>query len=138
MNWAFGGGSAFSNLSAMNGNNVFIASTGGSNMQGGSGNDIFSIPDANVAGSSAWDSIANFHPGDEAMLAGLAGPGWNYSWTGMYGTQANPALTLEATSTMIPGLTETVMLNGLSMRDLPSLSISHGSGFDNNTLIIKC
>ena len=43
-NWEIGGGSAFTQLSAVSGNNIFIASTGGSYMLGGSGNDTFDIP----------------------------------------------------------------------------------------------
>ena len=135
-NWEFGGGSAFTDLIATSGNNVFLASTGGSNMQGGSGSDTFVIPDANGSGISVWDNIANFHTGDSLSLAGLAGAGWNYDWTGGYGTAANPALTLQATSTATPGLTERVTINGLSMTDLPKLSITHGSGADAATLMI--
>jgi hypothetical protein len=105
-------------------------------MQGGSGNDSFMIPDANLTGNAIWDNIANFHSGDKISLAGLAGPGWSYSWTDAYGTAGNPALTLQAGSTTIPGLTELVTLTGLSMRDLTSLSLSHGSGASAATLIV--
>jgi hypothetical protein len=136
-NWEFGGGSAFSQLTAIMGNNVLIASTGGSNMQGGSGHDMFMIPDANVSGVSVWDNIANFHSGDAISLAGLAGAGWSYSWTDAYGTAANPCLTLQASSTTTPGLTELVTLNGLTMNDMASLSISHGSGANAGTLIVS-
>ncbi len=135
-NWEFGGGSAFSELTAISGNNVFIASTGGSNMQGGSGSNTFVIPDANSTGVSVWDNIANFHSGDQISLAGLAGSGWTTSWTDAYGTAANPALTLQATSVTDPGVTELVTITGLSMKDLPALSISHGSGADANTLVV--
>lgn len=135
-NWEFGGGSAFTDLTATSGNNIFIASTGGSNMQGGSGNDSFMIPDANLTGNAIWDNIANFHSGDKISLAGLAGPGWSYSWTDAYGTAGNPALTLQAGSTAIPGLTELVTLTGLSMKDLASLSVSHGSGSNAGALIV--
>jgi hypothetical protein len=136
-NWEFGGGSAFSQLTAISGNNVFIASTGGSNMQGGSGHDTFMVPDANVSGVSVWDNIANFHSGDTLSLAGLAGAGWSYSWTDAYGTAANPALTIQATSTMTPGLTKLVTLTGLTMNDMASLSITHGSGAAAGTLIVS-
>jgi hypothetical protein len=135
-NWEFGGGSALTDLTATSGNNVFIASTGGSNMQGGSGNDAFMIPDANLTGNALWDNIANFHSGDKVSLAGLAGPGWSYSWTDAYGTTGNPALTLQASSTTSPGLTELITLTGLSTKDLPSLSVSHGSGANAGTLIV--
>ena len=135
-NWEFGGGSAFTDLTATSGNNIFIASTGGSDMQGGSGNDSFMIPDTNLTGNAIWDNIANFHSGDKISLAGLAGPGWSYSWTDAYGTAGNPALTLQAGSTTIPGLTELVTLTGLSMRDLTTLSLSHGSGASAATLIV--
>lgn len=135
-NWEFGGGSAFNDLTASTGNNVFIASTGGSNMQGGSGNDTFMIPDANISNVPVWDNIANFHSGDVISLAGLAGSGWRYSWTDAYGNAANPALTLQATSSVIPGLTEMITLNGLTVNSLASLSITHGSGASASTLLI--
>ena len=137
VNWEFGGGSAFTQLSAVSGNNIFIASTGGSYMLGGSGNDSFDIPDANLTGAAVWDSVTNFHAGDSMSLAGLAGAGWNYSWTDSYGSASNPALTLKATSTVIAGLSELVTINGLSMGSLPSLSITHGSGADAGTLIVS-
>jgi hypothetical protein len=136
-NWEFGGGSAFSNLTATSGNNLFIASTGGSNMQGGSGNDSFMIPDANASGTSVWDNIANFHSGDQISLPGLAGAGWSYSWSNAYGSTANPALTLQAASNATSGLTVSVSLTGLNMQDLASLSISHGSGDNATALIIS-
>jgi len=136
-NWEFGGGSAFTQLSAVSGDNIFVASSGGSYMLGGSGNDIFDIPDANFTGAAVWDSVSNFHAGDSMSLAGLAGAGWNYSWTDSYGSASNPALTLKATSTVIAGLSELVTINGLSMRSLPSLSITHGSGADAGTLIVS-
>jgi hypothetical protein len=106
-------------------------------MQGGSGHDVFMIPDANVSGASVWDNIANFHSGDKISLAGLAGSGWSYSWTDAYGTAASPALTLQATSNTTPGLTELVTLTGLTMKDLSALSISHGSGASAGTLIVS-
>jgi hypothetical protein len=137
VNWEFGGGSAFTQLSAVSGNNIFIASTGGSYMLGGSGNDSFDIPDANLTGAAVWDSVTNFHAGDSMSLAGLAGAGWNYSWTDSYGSASNPALTLKATSTVIAGLSELVTINGLSMGSLPSLSIAHGAGVDAGTLIVS-
>jgi hypothetical protein len=137
VNWEFGGGSAFTQLSAVSGNNIFIASTGGSYMLGGSGNDVFDIPDANLTGAAVWDSVTNFHAGDTMSLAGLGGAGWNYSWTDSYGSASNPALTLKATSTVIAGLSELVTINGLSMNSLPSLSITHGSGADAGTLIVS-
>ncbi len=136
-NWEFGGGSAFTQLSAVSGNNVFIASTGGSYMMGGSGNDVFDIPDANLTGAAVWDSVTKFHAGDSVSLAGVAGPGWTYQWTNAYGSVSNPALTLKATSTTAPGLSELVTLNGLSTSNLSSLSITHGSGSDAGTLIIS-
>jgi hypothetical protein len=136
-NWEFGGGSAFTQLSAVSGNNIFIASTGGSYMLGGTGNDKFDIPDANLTGAAVWDSVSNFHAGDSISLAGLAGPSWNYSWTDAYGSASNPALTLKATSTSTAGLSELVTLNGLSMGSLSSLSVSHGSGADAGTLIVS-
>jgi hypothetical protein len=136
-NWEFGGGSAFTQLSAISGNNIFVASTGGSFMLGGSGNDIFDIPDANLTGAAVWDSITNFHAGDSISLAGLAVPGWTYSWTGSYGSASNPALTLQANSTVTPGLSALVTLNGLSMGSLASLSITHGTGADAGTLIVS-
>jgi hypothetical protein len=137
VNCEFGGGSAFTRLSAVSGNNIFIASTGGSYMLGGSGNDSFDIADANVTGSTVWDSITNFHAGDSISLAGLAGPGWSYHWTDAYGSASSPALTLQATSTTMPGLSELVTLNGLSMSNLASLSITHGTGADAGTLIVS-
>jgi hypothetical protein len=137
VNWEFGGGSAFSQLSAVSGNNIFIASTGGSYMLGGSGNDIFDIPDANLTGAAVWDSVSNFHAGDSMSLAGLAGSGWNYSWTDSYGSASDPALTLKATSTTTAGLSELVTINGLSMSSLSSLSVTHGSGIDAGTLIVS-
>jgi len=136
-NWEFGGGSAFTQLSAVSGNNIFIASTGGSYMLGGSGNDIFDIPDANVTGSAVWDSVSNFHAGDSVNLAGFGGPGWTYNWTDAYGSAANPALTLQATSTIVAGLSELVTLNGLSMGNLSSLAITHGAGADAGSLVIS-
>ena len=135
--WEFGGGSAFTQLSAVSGNNVFIASTGGSYMLGGSGNDTFDIPDANLTGSAVWDSVTNFHTGDSISLAGLAGPGWTYNWSDAYGSASNPALTLRATSTTTPGLSASVTLNGLSMGSLGSLSITHGAGADAGTLVVS-
>jgi hypothetical protein len=137
VNWEFGGGSAFTQLSAVSGNNIFIASSGGSYMLGGSGNDVFDIPDANFTGAAVWDSVTNFHAGDSLSLAGLAGAGWNYSWTDSYGSASDPALTLKATSTGIAGLSELVTINGLSMRSLPLLSITHGAGADAGTLIVS-
>jgi hypothetical protein len=137
VNWEFGGGSAFTQLSAVSGNNIFIASTGGSYMLGGSGNDVFDIPDANLTGAAVWDSVTNFHAGDSMSLAGLAGAGWRYSWTDAYGSASAPALTLQATSTTISGLSELVTINGLSMRSLPSLSVTHGSGAEAGTLIVS-
>jgi hypothetical protein len=137
VNWEFGGGSAFTQLSTVSGNNIFIASSGGSYMLGGSGNDVFDIPDANLTGAAVWDSVTNFHPGDSLSLAGLAGAGWNYSWTDSYGSASDPALTLKATSTGIAGLSELVTINGLSMRSLPLLSITHGAGADAGTLIVS-
>jgi hypothetical protein len=136
-NWEIGGGSAFTQLSAVSGNNIFIASTGGSYMLGGSGNDTFDIPDANVTASAVWDSVSNFHAGDTVKLAGLGGPGWNYSWTDAYGSAADPALTLRATSTTTAGLSELVTLNGLSMSSLASLAITHGSAADAGALIVS-
>lgn len=135
-NWEFGGGTAFSQLTAVSGNNILIASAGGSSMQGGSGDDMFKIPDANIAGVSTWDDIANFHQGDTLSLAGLAGPGWTYGWTDAYGSAASPALTLQAASTITPGLTQRITLTGLSMNDLASFSISRGSGASAATLIV--
>ena len=137
VNCEFGGGSAFTRLSAVSGNNIFIASTGGSYMLGGSGNDSFEIADANATGSTVWDSITNFHAGDSMSLAGLAGPGWHYHWTDAYGSASSPALTLQATSTTTPGLSELVTLNGLSVSNLATLSITHGTGADAGTLIVS-
>ncbi len=136
-NWEFGGGSAFTQLSATSGDNIFVASTGGSYMLGGSGNDQFDIPDASLTGAAVWDSVTNFHAGDSISLAGLAGQGWNYSWTDAYGSASNPALTLKATRTTTPGLSELVTINGMSMAGLSSLSITHGSGVDAGTLIVS-
>ena len=137
VNWEFGGGSAFTQLSAVSGNNIFMASTGGSYMLGGGGNDMFDIPDANLTGAAVWDSVTNFHAGDSMSLAGLAGAGWRYSWTDAYGSASAPALTLQATSATTAGLSELVTLNGLSMSSLSSLSITHGSGADAGTLIVS-
>ena len=106
-------------------------------MVGGSGNDIFDIPDANLTGAPVWDSVTNFHAGDSMSLAGLAGSAWRYSWTDAYGSASDPALTLKATSMTISGLSELVSINGLSMSSLSSLSITHGSGADAGTLIVS-
>lgn len=136
-NWEFGGGSAFTELAAFSGNNIFIASTGSSYMLGGTGNDTFEIPDANLTGTATWDTITNFHHGDSISLAGLAGAGWTYSWSAGFAAVGSPGLTLEATSKTTPGLSEFVTLGGLNMSNLASLTVAPGTGTNAANLIVS-
>ena len=109
-NWEFGGGAGATTLTAISGDNVLVASTGGSAMTGGTGTDNFVVPDASLTGIGTLDSIANFKVGDSISLAGLAGPGWQYSWYDGTGADGANALTLLATSTTTAGLTERISL----------------------------
>lgn len=113
-NWYFGGGTGLTQLVAISGNNVFLASTGGTVMTSGSGDDIFDVPDANVADVSVWDMIVNFHAGDQVDLAGLVGSGWTYSWAGIQGSSGSTGLTLLAQSRKYPGLQERITLVGVT------------------------
>lgn len=122
-NWEFGGGSAATELTATSGKNVFVASSGGSTMIGGTGNDTFDLPDANVTGVSTWDTIINFHVGDTVSLAGIGGTGWTYSWHMETAPTGAAALTLIATSTVTMGLSEYLSFAGLTLADLPALLI---------------
>ncbi len=113
-NWYFGGGTELTALNAVSGNNVFLASTGSSFMTGGSGDDVFDVPDANATDVTVWDTVVNFHPGDQVNLAGLAGTGWSYAWDGVQGAAGSTGLTLVAQSKTYPGLEERLTLAGLT------------------------
>ena len=116
-NWYFGGGYGPTILSAKSGNNVFLASMGGSTMTGGSGTDTFIIPEANNGFSNINDIVINFHVGDSAILEGVGGAGWTYQWLGSGG------LTMDA-SNALSGLSELVTFSGLTMADANHLNVT--------------
>lgn len=126
-NVAFGGGLGLTILSANSGDNVFVASSGSSYLIGGTGNDLFDVPDANLTGISTWDIIQNFHAGDSVSLAGVGGAGWKYSWLVPPNSTGIQNLTLRATSVIDPGLNEYVSFVGLTMNNLCSISLTSSS-----------
>ncbi len=127
-NWEFGGGTAPTTLTAISGNNILVASAGGSTMIGGSGDDTFEIPNITLGGTSAVDTIENFHPGDSIVLSGANSPGMDYSFQLNIGVSGSTTLTVVAENPTVPGLTETVVIPGLSIDDVSGLSVAGSPG----------
>ncbi|MDR3410830.1 MAG: hypothetical protein P4L87_07790, partial [Formivibrio sp.] len=136
--WEFGGGSGQTALCAFSGNNILLASTGGSSMTGGSGHNQFIVPDATLTGVPTWDTITDFHAGDSVILKDLLGPGWSYFFAPHdMGAIGNMGLTLEAKNPSMPGSAEMVTFSNLHASNLASLVLSQGTGANYGSLIIS-
>jgi Ca2+-binding RTX toxin-like protein len=133
-NWMVGGGGGMTEITAISGNNILVASTGSSLLNGGSGNDTFDIPDANLVDKASWDTIENFHAGDSAVLAGGGSANWTYTWNGSMGAAGATGLTLVAMSNSNAGLSEAVTFAGLGLNDLSHLVISQDQSTGNLTI----
>jgi hypothetical protein len=136
-NWYFGGGHGQTTLTATSGANIFLASYAGSTMNSGSGNDNFIVPLATIGFSTVTDTLNNFHQGDVLTLISAGESGWTYSWTPIYGSLGSnftKIVNMEMTATNGAGLTENVILDGMTLNDLYHLSLQVNPDTSNLTI----
>lgn len=126
-NWEFGGGSAETVLQASSGNNILVASTSGSTMTGGSGDNVFSIP-AIFTGKQFFDSITDMHFGDSVLFSGIPSSDLAFSFT--ENSSLNSGLTLEVTNannSMVFGSIDFANLTSADQSHLSIATLQNGS-----------
>jgi Ca2+-binding RTX toxin-like protein len=97
------------------GNNVLDGGEGSNFLTGGGGNDTFFVEDLTNT-QATWNTLINFHQGDNATIWGIGPADFNLSWGDNAGNSIYKGLTLYATSATRPEAAVTIA--GLSTADL--------------------
>lgn len=124
-------------MSAGGGQNVISAGTGNNFLTGGAGADTFFIDDRS-AGQAVWDTINNFHAGDQLTIWGMTPQKNAIQWADNQGAAGYQGLTFH---TLEPGGDQyaSATLPGYSQADLASgrLTEAFGSSGGDNYLLLQ-
>lgn len=114
------------NVSNVNGNNVLDGSTGSNFLIGGTGDDTFYL-DARGTTANVFDTIANFHSGDNATVYGVNAT--LFTLTAYDGQGAPGSTGLEFSFTQAGGPTVDIVLAGFTSADLTNgkLTVTYGT-----------
>jgi Ca2+-binding RTX toxin-like protein len=121
-----GGGNNNIWLQNNTGTNVLDGGTSSDLLTGGSGQNQFFVDDIDTNASSPliWDTVDNFHAGDQVVVWGVTQADFNLTWIPDKGNPGYQGLTLEATA---PGKPQVfVDIAGYSPADLTNGRLSLG------------
>jgi hypothetical protein len=124
-NWFIRTGSGDDSIRVSSGTNVLEASTGSNFLSGGTGTDTFVI-DARDQNADTWNTIANFHFGDAAIIWGVTPADFRLTWVDGQGAAGYTGLTLHAAGSHVP--TASLTLAGFTIADLTNGSLNIGFG----------
>jgi serralysin len=134
------GGSGDDALQVQGGNNVLDGGNGSNFLVGGNGwdggMDTFFI-DGRGAGVT-WSSIVNFHQGDQLTIWGSVANQSTQEWVAWDGASGYQGLTVHSElGGAGTGVNASATLAGLSMADLPKLTITTGNVGGNDYMLIQ-
>ena len=117
------------------GRNIVDAGQGSNFIVGGTGNDVFYLN--GTEGTIAWDTIVNFHPGDQVTLFGFTAGVSTYTWADNDGAPGYTGRTIHAVLSGTGPVTASLTFAGLTAADTARFGLGTASISGLNYLAIE-
>lgn len=125
------GGPSSDAIAVSSGQNVIDGGQGSNFLIGGTGTDTFFLDGR--GGQVTWDTLVNFHAGDQATVWGFDPANSNWTWAGVDGAAGYTGLTLRAD---LGGVASSITFAGLSTTDTTRFAISTGTVSDGTPYLL--